>query len=267
MASLAFTRHGAGEPLVLLHGLGSSRHAWDPVVPALAEQFEVLAVDLPGFGDTPPLPADVEPHPAALAAAVASWLDELGIAAPHIAGHSLGGWIALELAGIRPVATLSLVAPAGLWRGKTPIYDRVSLRAIRWFSAHGRGALSHVVRYRLGRILVLGQTHGRPARVSPDEARAAFRDMGTCPGFAEVMRATDRRSYVATRPVDAPVTVAFGTRDRILLARQSRHVDELPSGTRVESLPGCGHVAMSDDPDAVAALIRTGARRAQAASA
>lgn len=56
MTALACTRTGAGAPLVLLHGLGSSRHAWDPVIPALAEQFEVLAIDLPGFGDSEPLP-------------------------------------------------------------------------------------------------------------------------------------------------------------------------------------------------------------------
>lgn len=267
MASLGFTRHGAGEPLVLLHGLGSSRHAWDPVAPALADRFEVLAVDLPGFGETPPLPDEVEPHPAALASTVASWLDDVGVAAPHVAGHSLGGWIALELAAIRPVASVSLVAPAGLWRDETPLYDRVSLRAIRLFARHGRRPLSQVVRFRPGRALVLGQTHGRPTRVSPDEARAALRDMGTCPGFPAVMRATDHRSYEPATPVDAPVTVAFGTRDRILLARQSRHVDKLPAGTRVETLPGCGHVAMSDDPDAVAALIRTGVGRGQGARA
>ena len=119
MAALACTRTrtGAGAPLVLLHGLGSSRHAWDPVIPALAEQFEVLAVDLPGFGDSEPLPPPVEPTPAALAAAVAGLLDDLGITAPHIAGNSLGGWVALELARIRPPASVTLLSPAGLWRG------------------------------------------------------------------------------------------------------------------------------------------------------
>ena len=52
MTSLAYRRTGAGEPLVLLHPLGSSHRAWDPVVPALARHFDVIAVDLPGFGDS-----------------------------------------------------------------------------------------------------------------------------------------------------------------------------------------------------------------------
>jgi len=103
MATPAYSRTGAGASLVLLHGIGSSRHAWDPVVPALAGHFDVLAIDLPGFGDSEPMPPQVEPVPAALAAAVAGLLDDLGITAPHIAGNSLGGWVALELAHVRPV--------------------------------------------------------------------------------------------------------------------------------------------------------------------
>ncbi|HXO25193.1 MAG TPA: alpha/beta fold hydrolase, partial [Streptosporangiaceae bacterium] len=89
MTSLAFTRSGTGTPLVLLHGLGSSRRAWDPVVPALADHFDVIAVDLPGFGESAPLPWQDEPSPAALAAAVAGLLDDLGVTAAHLAGNSL----------------------------------------------------------------------------------------------------------------------------------------------------------------------------------
>src|SRR5712691_4498039 len=81
MTALEFTRSGAGAPLVLLHGIGGSRHAWDPVIPALAEHFDVLAIDLPGHGDSEPVPPQVEPLPAVLAAAVAGLLDDLGITA------------------------------------------------------------------------------------------------------------------------------------------------------------------------------------------
>ncbi|MFI5080604.1 MAG: alpha/beta fold hydrolase [Streptosporangiales bacterium] len=142
MTTPAHTRTGAGAPLVLLHGIGSSRRAWDPVIPALAERFDVIAVDLPGFGDSEPLPPEVESRPAALAAAVAGLLDDLGITTPHVAGNSLGGWVALELAGIRPAASLTLLSPAGLWRGSVPLYQRASLRATRWLSQHAAGALS-----------------------------------------------------------------------------------------------------------------------------
>jgi pimeloyl-ACP methyl ester carboxylesterase len=260
MTTLAYTRTGAGAPLVLLHGIGSSRHAWEPVIPALAERFDVLAIDLPGFGDSGALPAEVEPRPAALAAAVAGLLDDLCITAPHIAGNSLGGWVALELAAIRPVASLALLSPAGLWRGTVPLYDSVSLRASRWFSRHAAGALSRLVNYRLGRALVLGQTHGRPFRITPAYARAAIRALGTSPGFDATMRATIC-GYRAGPPIEAPVTLAFGSRD-LLLRRRCRRLDELPPTTRPGALPGCGHVPMADNPPAVTAFITASAARA-----
>jgi pimeloyl-ACP methyl ester carboxylesterase len=266
MPSLAYTRSGAGAPLVLLHGIGSSRRAWGPVIPALAAHFTVIAVDLPGFGDSRPVPAHVEPAPAALAAAVAQLLDDLGLTSPHLAGNSLGGWVALELAAIRPVASLTLLSPAGLWHGDAPLYNRVSLRATRWLARHAGGLLSQLVNYRLGRALILGQTHGRPMRMTSGHAQAAIRAMGTCPGFDEVLAATNKRRYLAAAPIGAPATVAFGSRDRLLLPHQSRHLDQLPRGTHVAALPGCGHVPMADDPQAVAAVITETARRAVAAN-
>ena len=260
MTALAYTRTGAGAPLVLLHGIGSSRHAWEPVIPALRGQFDVIAVDLPGFGDSGPLPAEVEPRPAALTAAVAGLLGDLGITAPHVAGNSLGGWVALELAGIRPVASLALLSPAGLWRGNMPQYDRATLGASRWFARHGGWLLSRLVSCRLGRALVLGQTHGRPFHITPGYARTAIRALGTCPGFGATMKAT-MRPYRSGPPIGAPVRVAFGSRDLVLLRHQARRLDELPPGTRRETLPRCGHVPMADDPAAVAAFIAAASAR------
>jgi pimeloyl-ACP methyl ester carboxylesterase len=256
MSQLAFTRSGAGDPLILLHGIGSSRRAWEPVVAALNGHFDVIAIDLPGFGESEPLPAHLEPRPAALAAAVSRLLDELGISTPHVAGNSLGGWVALELAGIRPVASLALLSPAGLWHGTTPLYCRASLRTARWLTRHAAGLLDRLTNYRLGRAFVLGQTHGRPMRMTPGNARLAIRTMATCPGFDATLKATLPRRFLATAPIEAPVTVAFGSRDLLLLPHQSRHRDQLPPGTRVEALPACGHLPMADNPTAVAALIR-----------
>jgi pimeloyl-ACP methyl ester carboxylesterase len=254
--SLAYTRTGSGAPLVLLHPLGSDRSVWRPVVPALAETFDIIAVDLPGFGDSP-VPRD--PTPVGLALQVAELLDELGVVGPHVAGNSLGGWVGLELAAIRQVASLALLAPAGLWRRHTPRYVRTSLRATRWLALHAPGVLSLLVRGRLGRLLVLGQTHGRPMRATPEYARAAIRALGTSPGFVATFEATLDRRYLRA-PLEAPVAVAFGTRDRLLLAHQSRHLDQLPLGTRIVPLHRCGHVPMHDDPHAVAAFIAASAR-------
>jgi pimeloyl-ACP methyl ester carboxylesterase len=255
MNTLAFTRTGGGEPLVLLHGLGSFRQAWDPVIPALAAVADVVAVDLPGFGDSPPLPDGVEPSPAALALAVAGLLDELGLEMPHVAGNSIGGWVALELAAVRPLASLTLLSPPGLWPEGTPLYCRLSLRASRWLARHARRPLDAAVGTRAGRGLVLGQILGRPGRMSPGQARAGIHALADAPGFDAVLRATAHRRYQAPHEIDVPTTLAFGSRDRLLISRRWHRVDELPAGTRVAALPGCGHVPMTDDPAAVAALV------------
>ena len=257
-SSLAYTRSGAGAPLVLLHALGVSRRSWNPVIPALSRHFDVIAVDLPGFGDSA---TTTQASPAALAEAVAGLLTELGVTTPHLAGNSLGGWVALELAALVPPASVTLLSPAGLWKQDAPLYCRISLRATRWLARHASGPLSRLVRYQLGRILVLGQTHGHPTRLTSGYAREAIATMGTCPGFEAALAATARRRYLAAAPIAAPVTLAFGSRDILLLRRQSRHTDQLPPGTRVETLPGCGHLPVADDPGAVAELItRTAAR-------
>lgn len=252
---LAHTRVGQGEPLVLLHGLGSSRSAWNPVLPLLQERFDVSAIDLPGFGESEPLPEGLEPSPAVLAAVVARTLADLDVQAPHVAGNSLGGWTALELAALIPVRSLTLLSPAGLWRDRTPTYTLISLWTTRFMARHLHRLLRPLLRFRLARSLVFFQVVGRPMRMSPTEAHAAVNAMALCQGFRLTVRATRLRAFVARAEVEAPVSISFGTRDRILRPRQSRHLDQLPSHTRVVRLRGTGHVPMTDDPLAVASLI------------
>jgi pimeloyl-ACP methyl ester carboxylesterase len=90
---------GTGEPLLLVHGTGNSLHVWDPVVERLAARMTVIAVDLPGFGASPPLTsAGPPPAPAGFAGVLTDFLGQLGHSTAHIAGHSVGGWTALEMA-------------------------------------------------------------------------------------------------------------------------------------------------------------------------
>ena len=260
MATLAYERSGSGEPLVLLHALGLSKQTWAPVVPALAEQHDVIAVDLPGFGDSPPFPDDVEPSPAMLAARIGVLLDELGVESPHVVGNSVGGWIALELALQRPVRSVTLVGPAGLWRDTTPWYDRVSLRLSRVLARYLRFVLVPLMRFGLARLIVLGQAHGRPMHMTREQARATVVALGTCVGFRRTLTATLDRRFLGGQHIIAPVTLAWGERDRVILERQSRNTDQLPPGVRIVSMPRCGHVPMTDDPQLVADVILTATR-------
>src|ERR687889_511348 len=108
-------RGGSGPPLVLIHGIGHTWRGWKPMLPLLERNFDVLAVDLPGFGHSPPLPAGTAPPPEALADEVEGAMDAAGFERAHIAGNSLGGWIALELAGRGRADTVEAISPGGLW--------------------------------------------------------------------------------------------------------------------------------------------------------
>src|SRR4051794_41640448 len=98
MSELNYVRRGSGEPLVLLHPVGGSIVVWEPVLDRLAAERDVIAVDMPGFGASPALLDGMEPTPPALAAGVAAFLDSLGVGQAHVAGNSLGAWVAIELA-------------------------------------------------------------------------------------------------------------------------------------------------------------------------
>src|SRR3954464_9053177 len=106
---LAHARTGSGPPLLLLHGLGSCKEMWRPVVPMLARSHDVIAVDLPGFGASPPGAETVD----GLADEIAAFLDALGLDAVRVAGNSMGGGLALALGARGRVASACAISPIG----------------------------------------------------------------------------------------------------------------------------------------------------------
>ena len=251
---LAHERTGGGEPLVLLHGVGSSREAWSRVVPHLAGHHDVVAVDLPGHGGSPPLPAGTEPAPAELAAAVASFLAEVGLDSVPIAGNSLGGWVSLELALRGRARSLTLLSPAGLWARPAPRPAPARRRA--------RPALSRIMpakrtllRPRVVRAVAFRTASAAPGRIPLETAVDALEAIAAAPGFKAALAASSVRRFTGGRHVDVPVTLAFASQDRILRPALAQCADELPAHTVVRPLPGCGHVPMLDRPDLVAETI------------
>ncbi|MEV0713489.1 alpha/beta hydrolase [Asanoa sp. NPDC050611] len=256
MTDLAYHRVGRGEPLVLVHGLGMSNLVWQPVVEKLAERFDVIVVDLPGHGDSAALPADIEPIPAALAAALAAFVEQLDVGPVHLVGHSIGGWVALEFAKISPVRSVTLLSPAGLWRRGSPLYTRTSIWVSWWLTRLLTRPVLRMVATTPGRAAVLGQTHARAGAMSVDHARGTILAYARCPAFKATMRASQDRRFLDGKRITAPVTVAIGASDRFLLPG-SYNLDQLPATRRELSLKGCGHVPMSDDPNAVVdAIVR-----------
>jgi pimeloyl-ACP methyl ester carboxylesterase len=245
-------RAGSGEPLVLIHGVGSQWQVWKPVLPALERERDVIALDLPGFGDSPTLPIGVRPSAAALAGAVAAFLDGLGIERPVVGGNSLGGWIALELAARGRARAVVGVSPAGFATGWERALSRRNLRASAVSARRAPKLTEQLLRRPRGRKLAFGGLMGRPERLSAADALGATRNLATSPGFDGTLTTITRDRFKHPEKVGVPVTLVWGTRDMVLFPWQVRRaLRELPRARHVP-LPGAGHVPMWDDPETIA---------------
>jgi pimeloyl-ACP methyl ester carboxylesterase len=248
-----YERRGSGPALVLLHGIAHRWQAWEPVIDRLAEHHDVIALDLPGFGHSP-VPDGGMPHDmAGIVTAVAKILSDLGIDRPHVAGNSLGGGIALELAVARQAATATALSPVGFYNrreGRRGMAILSVMRANSFLPASVlRGALgSPAVRARSLRYVV-----EHPSRLSAEQVLADTLAMRRGKGFVGTARAL--RGYTFAGTIDVPVTIAWGTRDRLLPYGEAARARKVLPDARHVDLPGCGHVPMSDDPDLVARVI------------
>jgi pimeloyl-ACP methyl ester carboxylesterase len=244
--TLNVVRLGEGEPLVLLHPLGGELVVWEPVMPLLAPSRDVVAPDMAGFGRSPELPEDEEPTPAALARAVAALMDELGIESAHVAGVSLGGWVALELGRLGRARSVTGLNAAGFWR--RPLGPRRNpARELGRALAPLAGPLlrSADVRRRL-----LGGVTARPERVPPDAAARLVRAYITSPGFERVNAAMRSAVFDGMEEIRAPVTLAWAEHDRLV----AEPLGGVP-GARRRWLRGCGHIPTWDDPEQVADVL------------
>jgi pimeloyl-ACP methyl ester carboxylesterase len=248
---LSHHRVGSGEPVVLVHGVGSFWQAWKPVVEAMRGERDVIAVDLPGFGGSPTLPIGVVPDARALAGAVADFLTELGIENPVVGGNSLGGWVALELARRGRARAVVGVSPAGFATRLESALARAQLRA-SWHGAKQPAIGEQLLRRPRGRVLALGGLMGKPKQIPAAEAIAATRNLAASVGFDATVNTITKDRFTGGDEVGVPVTLVWGTRDMILFPWQARRaLRELPRA-RLVPLPGAGHVPMWDDPEAIA---------------
>jgi pimeloyl-ACP methyl ester carboxylesterase len=247
---LAFERRGSGPALLLLHPLGADRHVWSPVLDRLAAERDVICADLPGFGGSAPLEGDASPR--ALAGAVAEFARALGLGSDvHVAGNSLGGWVALEMALAGDARSVTAIAPAGLW--PQPLTPKRG--TVRTLARTMLPVLPALVRSGPGRRVALAATVADAERVPPADALRLVRSYATAPGFAEVNAAMRAGRFQGLERIRVPVTLGWCEFDR-LVAKPAH----LPPTVRSVDLAGCGHVPMWDAPEKVANLLLAGSR-------
>lgn len=256
-AVLNHVRKGRGEPLVLVHGIGSQWQMWLPVLDRVAAERDVVALDLPGFGSSAGL--EGEPTVAALAAAVSDFAASLGMERPHVAGNSLGGAIALELARTGRARSATGLSPIGFVAGRERPYLGAVLRGSVVLARVLGGALDAPQRTAVGRALTMSHLVGRPWRMPAEEAIRSTHNLADSPGFDATLPHVVAFDWTHG-DVDVPVTIGWGSRDMLLVPRQARRARRRMPRARHVWLRGCGHVPAWDDPEQVAAVLLAGSR-------
>lgn len=261
-------RQGSGEPLVLLHGVLGSERMWTHVVPLLAASHDVIAPTVLGHnGGRAPTTRPV--GLADLVDDVERTLDELGLGAVDLAGNSLGGWIALELARRGRARSVCALSPAGAWEADWTDRKRVfaTLERIVRDSRRARRVLPLVARSKRVRRYALRSSAVHGERVSAEELLGMVDDTIGCT-LAKELLATDAQ-LAPLDPSPCPITLAWSGRDRLFPpALYGARAQQLIPGARFVVLDGVGHVPMLDDPRLVAETILsvTGAAAAAVAA-
>lgn len=251
----------AREPLVLFHGLTMSARAWHRVRPLLEDDFEVVTPTALGHSGGRPAAT----RPAKIADVVDDaerTLDALGLETAHLAGNSMGGWVALELARRGRARTVCALSPAGTWDAASREHRRTRavLGRARTDSRRSQLLLPLALRAPAVRRFALRSTAADGARVSRADVLAIVADLLAC-DIAEDLLATTEALAPMPDPLPCPITIAWAQRDALLLPEiNGAMARTLVPGADHITLPGTGHVPMLDDPGLVAATIRAATR-------
>lgn len=244
---------GDGPPLVLLHGMSSSWRAWQPILPMVSRHHETFAITLPGHLGGRPLP-DGEPVTIdAIVDVLCGQLDELGLDRPHVAGNSLGGWVALELARRGRACSVVALSPAGAWAMPLHMYRLLSLFRVGAVVA-GWGPMQWLAGVGCLRRLLMRTIAEHADRYDDEDVRILFDDMAGCTVLGPLLaRASVDGPIRSFDEVPCPVRIAWAGSDRTIPFRgYGRPMLEAVPDADFVVMPGVGHVPMVDNPELVA---------------
>jgi pimeloyl-ACP methyl ester carboxylesterase len=242
---------GEGAPLVYLHGAGGIA-AWDGALPLLAREYHVYAPLLPGFGQSMGL--DHLEDQIDLFFHGFDVLEALGIERPYLVGESMGGWIAAEMAALRPreIGRLALAAPIGLWRDEAPVEDLFGhmvheMVPLLFHDPAGPAAQ---------RMLALTQLYSDKDDRSEEQIEdliALARGFRTAAKFLFPIPENGLERRLAR--ILAPTLVLWGMGDRFAPPLYAGLFGERIRGSRVRMIPQAGHLIGAERPEAFAAAV------------
>lgn len=233
--------------VILLHGLGSSLHTWEPWAKSLSENFRVIRYDLPGFGLTGAEPSG-DYSEARSMQVLAALMDKLSIERAGVIGNSMGGRLAWRFTAAYPkrVTSLVLISPDGF---ESPGYEYGKSPEVP--------AMVKMMRYVLPKSFLrmnLEPAYADPARLT-DDAVSRYYDLLIAPGVRDAMIARMEQTVLVQpapllRTIEAPVLLLWGEKDALIpLKNAADYQSELKNATLV-TLPGLGHVPHEEAPAA-----------------
>jgi pimeloyl-ACP methyl ester carboxylesterase len=238
-------RRGSGKPLLLVHGLGSSRAAWSLVEPALVRHRELIAIDLPGHGVSP---AEHDSGSfAGIARSLEAWLEREKLAGIDMVGSSMGARRVLEMARRGRSGAVVALDPGGFWRGWERGFTRATLSGSGLLLRSLRPALPRLAHSSAARTVLLAQLAARPWALDSDlvaRELSSFAGTATFGALVKDLASGPAQSGPAA-PGSGPVAIGWGRRDRLCLPVQAkRAIRAFPKarlcGSNAAGISRCG---------------------------
>lgn len=250
------TIEGQGRKLLLVHGIGSNHRVWRKLVPQLALEREVIALDLPGHGQTP-----AEPDSgtfAGLVRSLESYLATAGLEGVDMVGNSLGGRLVLELARRGPAGAVVALDPGGFWVGWERTYLQTMLLASVFMLRGSRGLLPSLSHNTAARALMLGQLSARPWDLDGDSVQEELESYTKTATFDDLVNdlAAAPMQEGPAAPQTGEVAIGWGRHDRLCWPVQAFRAQAAFPSARLHWFEHSGHFPLWDEPDETVRLIR-----------
>ena len=251
-----FVKRGQGKPLLLIHGIGSSWRTWDPIINGLAVRREVIAIDLPGHGQTPALSGENSIY--TLADAIVAWLEEQQLTGIDCVGSSMGARLVLELARRGVVGAVVSLDPGGFWKGwQVPVFYYSVAASVRLLRVL-RPLMPAITSTALGRTLLLSQFSSHPWKIPAGVALVEMQTFAKTSNFDELLRQLAYgkiQEGASLGSIKAPLVIGWGRQDRVVLPSQSSRALMAFPDAQLHWFDNCGHFPHWDQPEQTTQLI------------
>ncbi|WP_228243306.1 alpha/beta fold hydrolase [Porphyrobacter sp. GA68] len=252
--TIHYTRTGRGKPLLLVHGLGATCGSWNTILSALSQVREVIAVDLPGHGQTPE-EADSGTFDG-LARSLHDWLGAENLSGIDMVGSSLGARLVLEMARRGHAGAVVALDPGGFWQGWERTFFKATLTPSVALVRALRPMLSAITGNVAGRTVLLAQLSARPWALDPAFVARELKSLADTPTVNSLVKdLANGAMQEGPAKTAAPVVIGWGRKDRLCLPQQAdRAMKAFPEAT-LHWFERSGHFPMWDQPEETVRVI------------